>query len=95
MRYKNRFYLIDFAFSIGWSDILTIEERIDTHSPHVEQWLDIETTFIDQHHPPLIIANPAIHQYLHGVDFLEDVILPHYEIVEENSQFIAYQRVKN
>lgn len=84
-------YLIDFAFSIGWSDILTLEERIETYSPHAELWLEIEAEFINEHQPPLIIANPTIHKYLEGVGFLREVILPRYELIEDNSQFRAYQ----
>jgi hypothetical protein len=90
-RWNTSPYLNHFPFNWGWSTRLSPEEKLDIMpSAIVDQWLGRLESTININNPRLIVIHPDIHFYTEQVGFIEKVILPQYEIIKENLDFIIY-----
>jgi hypothetical protein len=84
-------YLIDAPYSLSWKIEWSVEERLNSYSPHAELWLERLTQFIQDEKPRIIVFNPEIHDYAEGAGFIAGAIQPQYDVIQSNEEFIAYQ----
>lgn len=89
-------YLNHFPFTWAWGENTKIEERLEVTQPvMIQTWIDRVTNYINTNQPRMIVFNPPIHTYMDSIGFLDRVVFDNYELIKEESNFLAYMLVNN